>query len=251
MEDETDAAKGHMLDPQRPVPLHYQLRQILKYQALNGSLADDSGRVPTEAELSKRFKVSRITVRRALRELENQGLLLRERGRGTFLKSNDVENWSGQLLGFTEAIQAAGFEPGSKILRRGFVENPQGKVQKVFLGERVWELKRLRLADRQPIAIEHAFFPKNVGMELEKHDLNAISLYRFMETDMNLILHEGKQTISAVNATREEADILEVAEGRSLLYMERVTYSLEGGPVEFLIAVYRPDYFQYSIRLKR
>ncbi|QSO51215.1 GntR family transcriptional regulator [Alicyclobacillus curvatus] len=249
--DKYTSQDGFVLDPQRSVPLYHQLKDFLKFEAENGRLADATGKLPTEAELAKRFKVSRITVRSALRYLEEQGLVSRERGRGTFLNTNEVENWRGRLLGFTEAIKAAGYEPDSRIIRKGFTKNFPSNVREALMTDEVWELKRLRLADKNPIAIEHAYFPSQIGLLLNDEDVNSLPLYRYIETNLNIILHEGKQIISALSAGQEESEILDVNEGEAMLSVERVTFSVDGEVVEFLDAIYRPDYFQYTIWLTR
>jgi len=102
---------GNRLKSDSPLPLHYQLREIIRFEALNGDLADKDGKMPTENELIERFKVSRITVRNALDKLVDQGLLRRERGKGTFLKSNTAVSTSGELgsIVMTISLAAAAF----------------------------------------------------------------------------------------------------------------------------------------------
>ncbi|MCS7461210.1 GntR family transcriptional regulator [Paenibacillus doosanensis] len=240
------------LDHSIPIPLHYQLSEIIRNELLNGNLVDENGKMITEAEISKRFKVSRITVRSAIKPLVDEGLLWRERGRGTFLKTNKVENWVGQLMGFSETIKAAGFQPGGKVLNKGKVTRLPKKIQENLTIDQGWELKRLRYADDKPIAIEHSFFTPEIGSELEKQgDLDNILTYRFIENELKMNLHEATQIISAVNASKQESEMLDIGEKDALLYIERVTKSLDGKPVEFLQAIYRPDYFHYVILLNR
>src|SRR5690625_3764256 len=100
------------LDYSSPLPLHFQIRAIIKSELTQGLMADKDGKIPTEKKLSERFKVSRITIRAALENLENEGVVNRVRGRGTFINANRLEKWTGQLLGFAETIESAGFKPG-------------------------------------------------------------------------------------------------------------------------------------------
>jgi GntR family transcriptional regulator len=233
------------------IPLHLQVRDIIRYEALNDKIVDANGKMPTEFELVKRFGVSRITVRNALQTLVDEGLLVRERGRGTFLKTNQPENWVGQLMGFTETIKEAGFTPGAKILAMGMTKKFPENVKSTLDTPVVWELKRLRFADDKPIAIEHAFFPPEIGLELEPQDLLSIAMYKFLEEELYITLKEAKQMISAVNANEYESEQLGIEENEALLYMERITYSNDRKPVEFLKAVYCPYYFQYMVQLTR
>lgn len=235
-----------------PIPLHYQLSEIIRNELLNGNLVDENGKMITEAELSKRYQVSRITVRSAIKPLVDEGLLWRERGKGTFLKTNKVENWVGQLMGFSETIKAAGFQPGGKVLSKGQLTRLPQKIKESLNIDQGWELKRLRYADDIPIAIEHSVFTADIGAELEKQeDLDNILTYRFIEDELKINLHEATQLISAVNASKKESEMLGIAERDALLYMERSTKSLDGKPIEFLQAKYRPDYFHYVILLNR
>jgi len=114
-----------------------------------------------------------------------------------------------------------------------------------------WELKRLRTSGKIPIAIEHAFFPLEYKKYLETEDLNALAVYKHLEEVVGIYLQDARQIISAVNASKEEAALLEVEEHEALLHIERTTYTETNKPVEYLKAVYRPDYFQYLINLSR
>jgi GntR family transcriptional regulator len=239
------------LDLNSPLPLHYQLREIIRFEALNGDLADENGKMPTESELMDRFNVSRITVRSALQNLVDQGILHRERGKGTFLKTNSVENWSGKLLGFSESIAAAGYAPGAKVLKHGKAPQAPHYVRQKMLEMSLWELRRLRYADETTIAIEHSWFPEDIGEFFDRRDLSKLVTYKLLESEYGIFLNSGKQTVSAVNANEEEAELLGVEPGTALLFIERLIYSSEQRPIEFLESVYRPDYFQYSVQLQR
>ncbi|MEN1969883.1 GntR family transcriptional regulator [Lentibacillus sp. N15] len=240
------------LNHNSPIPLHHQLSEIIRRRMLNGELTDEDGKLPTEMELTKQFNVSRITVRTALKTLLNEGMLLRKRGRGTFLKTNSAENWNGKLMGFSEAIKSAGFNPGAKVVQSGLTNIFPDKVKENFASEELWELKRIRFADGEPIAIEQSFFSKKIGEEFEKHgDLDHLVTYQFIEQRLKIKIHKGKQLISAVNADLEESEVLNINKGQALLYMERLAVSSENEPIEFLKSVYRPDYFQYIVQLNR
>ncbi|GEO28074.1 GntR family transcriptional regulator [Alicyclobacillus acidoterrestris] len=243
------------LNHNSPIPLHHQLTEILRRNILNGYLIDDDGKVPTEAELTKKFQVSRITVRTAIDTLVNEGLLWRKRGSGTFLKTNKAENWVGQLMGFSEIIQKAGFEPRGRVLHMGVVDSKDIRddlPDSIHGIDRFWEFKRLRFADDKPIAIEQSFFAEDVGLIMQQQDdLDNVLTYRVIENQMHIPLNEASQLITAVNANGDDATMLDVHERDALLYIERVTQSKDGRFIEFLRAKYRPDYFSYVIQLTR
>lgn len=232
-------------------PLHIQVREAIRSQVREGKLIDAEGRLMPEAELVKHFGVSRITIRHAIQPLVAEGMFARERGRGTFLKSNKPENWLGRLMGFSETIRDAGFVPGARILHKGMTNAHDDAVRDALKERAVWELKRVRLADDIPIAIEHAFYPPDIGLELETRDLVSILMYRVFEEELGLNIKEASQSISATLADDTTARLLGVARGAPLLAMERLTMSTDGRSLELLRSVYLPDYFRFTINLTR
>ena len=232
------------------VPLHIQVREMIRQQSLSGELIDREGRLPTETRLVEHFGVSRMTIRSALAPLVEEGLLDRARGRGTFLRSNQSERWMGRLLGFQELIKEAGFEPGAEVLLYG-MRKADENVQASLKERAAWELRRVRYADEVPTAIEHAFYPPDIGLELEGRDLVNIMMYRVFEEELGLPIKQGIQTIGARIATEEEQELLGLEGPAALVSMTRLLISTDDRPVEFLSSVYRPDIFQFSINLTR
>src|SRR5688572_12568305 len=226
-------------------PLHIRIRETIRRQVREGELVDESGRLLTEAELVKHFGVSRVTIRSAIRPLVDEGMFARERGRGTFLRSNQPENWVGRLMGFSETIRDAGYEPGARVFHQGMTNRHDSTVRRLLQERAVWELKRVRLA------IEHAYYPPDIGLEIEKRDLTSIVMYRVFESDFGLDIQAATQTISATRSDDFSADLLGVNVGSPLLAMQRLTTSAAGRPLELLRSVYRPDFFQFTIRLTR
>lgn len=232
-------------------PLHIQVRETIRRQVKAGELIDKTGRLMTEAELGKHFGVSRITIRNAIRPLVDEGMFERERGRGTFLRTNQPENWVGRLMGFSETIRDAGYQPGAKVLLQGMTNRHDAEVRAKLRERAVWQLKRVRLADDIPIAIEHAFYPPDIGLELEKRDLTSIVMYRVFETEIGFNIREATQTISASLADAGSARLLGVKAGSPLLSIERLTVNTDARPLELLRSVYLPNYFRLSINLTR
>jgi len=140
------------LAPDSSVPLHIQVRETIRRQVKDGVLIDKTGRLMTEAELGRHFGVSRITIRNAIKPLVDEGIFERERGRGTFLRTNQPENWVGRLMGFSETIKDAGYRPGAKVLLQGMTNKHDAEVRNQLQERAVWQLKRVRLADDIPIA---------------------------------------------------------------------------------------------------
>jgi GntR family transcriptional regulator len=233
------------------VPLHIQVRETIRREVREGGLIDKSGRLMTEAELGRHFGVSRITIRNAISPLVDEGMFARTRGRGTFLRSNQPENWVGKLMGFSETIRDAGYHAGAKVLQQGMTNRLDADLREQLRERAVWQLKRLRLADDTPIAIEHAFYPPDIGLELEKRDLTSIIMYSVFEDELGHTIREAKQTISASLADAPSGKLLGVKAGSALLSIERLTIGKDDRPLELLRAVYLPEYFRLSINLTR
>jgi GntR family transcriptional regulator len=233
------------------VPLHIQVRETIRRQVRDGELIDKSGRLMTEAELGRHFGVSRITIRNAISPLVDEGMFARTRGRGTFLRSNQPENWVGKLMGFSETIRDAGYHAGAKVLQQGMTNRLDPDVHAQLHERAVYHLRRLRLADDTPIAIEHAFYPPDIGLEIEKRDLTSIIMYSVFEDELGHTIKEAKQTIGASLADAASAKLLGVKAGSPLLSIERLTIGKDERPLELLRAVYLPDYFRLSINLTR
>jgi GntR family transcriptional regulator len=232
-------------------PLHIQIRESIRRQVKKGELIDADGRLMTEAELGRYFGVSRITIRNAISPLVHEGMFARSRGRGTFLRSNQPENWVGRLMGFSETIRDAGYEAGAKVLQQGMTNRHDAGVKEKLQERAVWQLKRLRLADDTPIAIEHAFYPPDVGLELEKRELIKIIMYSVLEDDLGHEIAEAKQTIGAGLTDATSAKLLGVKPGAPLLTIERLTLGKDGRALELLRASYLPEFFRLSISLTR
>lgn len=238
-----DAASG--------VPLHVQVRKLIRAKAIDGALVDGDGRLKTEAELGAIFGVSRITIRNALQPLVDEGMFSRSRGKGTFLRSSEIEDWGGALVGFVESGHEAGFEASGKILHQGMTNRFHASVGAALKERAVFELRRLRFADGTPVAIEQAYYPPDIGLELEQRDLTDVAIYRLFEEQLGFEISEATQTIGATLATEEHAGPLEIEAGQPLTFVERTTFDSGGRPLEFLRAVYVPERHEFSIRLTR
>src|SRR3954467_5770712 len=207
-------------DANEGAPLHSRVREAIRRHVRNGELIDESGRLMTEAELVKHFGVSRITIRNAIQPLVAEGIFSRERGRGTFLRSNEPEHWAGRLMGFSEILKDVGQEPGARIVSQGMTNRMDIAVREALRERAVFELKRLRLADGSPIAIEHAYFPPDIGLEVEKRDLTSLVMCRVFEAARGLEVGHAPQTISATLADQDAAKLLSVDVGSALISLE-------------------------------
>ena len=161
------------------------------------------------------------------------------------------ERWVGRLLGFQERVREAGFRPGARITESGMISDHDDEVRSALRERAVWQLRRIRSADDQPVAIEHAFYPPDIGLALADRDLVSIAMYRVFEEELGFVIKQGTQTIGARLSTAEEEVELGLPGSAALVSMVRLTVADDGRPIEFLRSVYRPDVFAFSINLSR
>jgi GntR family transcriptional regulator len=233
------------------LPLYLQLKEILKQRILSEEWKTRA-RIPTELDLIREFDVSRTTVREAVAELAREGLLEKRQGRGTFVRRPPLEVPLKKLTGFAEEVLERGQVPSAALLSAGFVWDHFYEMYQLQIpkGEPVLRIERIRLADRAPVAVERSFWPAAIGELLLEEHLDDAQFYPLLER-RGVHLKEADEQILAVNATEEEARILDVEAGEALLEMRRISYGVDGKPVEYTRTRYRSDRYSYRVRLRR
>ncbi len=237
------------MEPERGMPLYLQLKRLIKAQIQDGRLAPGD-RVPSERELSDQFGMSRMTARQALIELVREGLLYREQGRGTFVAVRKVSQGLLTVTSFTEDMHSRGIVPSSVILSltTEAPSLPDRERLRLELGHQMVRVRRLRLGDGRPMALEEASLPQSLVEGIEEHDLSRGSLYEFLKS-RQIELQGAHQTLEAILADEEQAMLLAVPQGAPLLLLERLSYDQFGRPAEFVRAVYRGDRYRFYVEL--
>jgi len=201
--------------------------------------------IPSERQLSADLGVSRLTVRAALDDLARDGYLVRRRGSGTFVSEPKIAQEL-TMTSFTEDMRSRGMKPASKTLSLDVV--PAGAQLGRFLhvspSEPVVVVKRLRLADRETMAIEtlhvrEALVPGLSGDELENH-----SFYELLRERYGTVIADGVQTIEPTVTNAEESEALGVPLHSPAFLFERFTRDGEGNVVEFVHSIYRGDRYR-------
>lgn len=236
------------------IPLYRHIEEDLLTQITDGDL-QPGDMIPPERELCEHYGVSRITVRRAISELETRGYVRRHQGKGTFVSRTRIQREMGRLMSFSEEMQAQGHVPGSKLLN--LQHRPADKSIASLLqlreGEPIWIVERLRLADDEVVSlsISYLHLPRHVyltPLELDGHS----SLWSLLASK-GVRITEGNTTVRATIADSHYAELLDVEEGEPLLVREGVNYAMQGQPipVEAFEIVSRAERYQYSLHLIR
>jgi len=240
------------LVPFAPVPLYNQLKELLRAQILDGTYPAES-RMPSESELGDQFQVSRITVRQALGDLQKEGLIFKIHGKGTFVaKPKAFQNVS-TLQGLAESLSQLGHEVINQLLGVKFIAADARIAERLQLneGDRVAEIKRVRLINREPVSLEISYVLADIGEKLQKADLITRDIFLILENDLQLNLGHADLAIDAVLADSELTNALNVEEGAPIMRIERLTHTAAGQPIDFEFLYYRGDAFQYRFRIDR
>jgi GntR family transcriptional regulator len=243
--------KAKLLDHNSPVPLYHQVKEILT-KRIQEKRWRPGDLIPTEQELIDEFHVSRTTIRQAITEMVQEGLLEKRQGKGTTVKSQKLVGSLGRLTGFAEEVMEEGYLPYSKLIRVEFRNDLYTDKKMLQLPEEagVAIIERIRFVDDEPIAFERTCWPEEIGKLLKQHDLDGAKFYEILE-DHEIYLKKANETISAVNATPYEADLLGISGGESLLEMVRLSYGMDDRPIEYTRTKFRSDRYHYHVELTR
>ncbi|GGY59538.1 GntR family transcriptional regulator [Marinobacter zhanjiangensis] len=246
MNNATQLMAGHS-----PLPLYVQIRDSLRRQILEGQYQFHE-RLPSENAMMKTFGVSRITIRQALRDLHNEGLVFSAQGKGTFVsKPKAVQNVQ-RLEGFGEAMAAQGYEASARVLSIQQMKAPKAVVAALDLhaGDDVVEVKRVRYLNREPVCIENSYFPLDVGRQMFALDLSG-DIFPMLENLFGLPLGGADIGLDAILADDETREYLNLRAGEAILRVERLTHNRDGRPIDFEYLCYRGDSFKYQFRIDR
>jgi GntR family transcriptional regulator len=233
------------LDESSSLPLYQQLQRALRGAIENGVIGPDDA-LPPERDLAEMLKVSRITVRKAIDDLVEDGLLIRKQGSGTFV-SNRVEKNFAKLTSFSEDMRARGREPRSVWLNRaeGTVTPEESLTLRSSPGTPVFRFHRIRYADDAPMALEYATVLAACLPSLEAVEN---SLYEALERTGNRPVR-ALQRLRAVLLTAEQAKLLKAQEREAGLLVARVGYLKDGRAVEFSQSYYRGEIYDFVAEL--
>lgn len=238
------------LQPGRP--RHEQLSDWLRERLTSGDYAAHD-QLPSEHELGELFGVSRITVRRALATLENEELIYRRQGLGSFAAPPTLPQGLVRLTDFAQDMERAGLSATSRVLRYEPETAPPAAADALGVGPgaTLVRLDRLRIGDGAPIALDRTWLPPFYAQFIQETDLETDTIYRVLERDYDIPVVRARYRIEATVAGAEEAGPLEVPEGAPLLLLERVSYTAAEKAVYYQRRFYRADRVAFDLELVR
>lgn len=240
------------VDKQSHLPYYAQLADILRGIIQDSLSGDETELLPSENDLVDTYHVSRATVRRALSLLAREGLVYKVRGKGTYIAKHRARYPLTKLIPTTEDMQRRGWKAGIEVLSFEQLEThaPITEALGLVPGDCLYELCRLRLGNDQPVGLQWAYLPVDIFPGLVEYDL-AASLTRVAEREFGIVFWSAHEFLRARLPTGFEAGKLHIPGDLPVIYMERITFTPEGRPVEFLQSVWRSDMYEYEFSLAR
>jgi GntR family transcriptional regulator len=233
------------------VPLYYQLYEIL-YEGIQDGVWQPEEMLPSESELEEEYHLSRATVRQAFELLVNQGLVYRRRGQGTFVSRPTFDQNLNRIVSFWEEMGQRGLKPGTRVLSSELISATEeiADILQVNRGEELASLVRLRLADDEPLSVEHSLLVHRNCPGILEQDYANNSLRKMLADEFNIHITSAKQTIRAVSASMNLAELLGIDQDAPLLHIARVSFTEEGLPVEYLRINLRGDRYTFHTELR-
>lgn len=234
------------------IPRYKQIAEWLRTQIEKGIYEVDE-KLPSENELCKKFSVSRVTVRKALQTLENEQIIYRSQGLGSFVNDDRAPQSFIHLTDFVEDMHRAGIEPSSKVIQLQSVSASEqiAKVLNIEPQSTIVRLDRLRLGDNQPVAFDITWLPMFYGQLIEGYNLEDKTIYSILEEDFDIPVKKGLFRIEAENADSFVGKHLEIDSGTALLLIDRLSLTIGDKPIYYQKRYYRPDRVVYELMAER
>ncbi len=235
-----------------PVPLYVQIKEYIRLNIQTGQFLENT-RIPSERQLAEQFNVSRLTVSKAINELTQEGLLHSRVGKGTFVSSVKIEQELRTLTSFTEEMARRGQRPSSRVLYAAIepATTETALALKAASGTKVVILRRVRLADDQPVALETSAILSAVCPDiLDGHNFATESLYSILREKYGVIIAYAQQTFEARQPDADEIHALHLDPHTPILGITRVTYNAQEQPIEFVRSAYRGDRYKFNAVLR-
>lgn len=233
------------------LPKYYVLKHKI-IEMIENEVVSEGEAIPSEHDLIAKYDVSRITVRRAIDELVNEGYLYRVHGKGTYVKGNSYNQDLFSMASCTDAIIELGLKPGRKVISQKTMKCDKQRARKLQINDNsnIFELQRVYYADEESLNTTIATLPYSYFDGIEKHNFGEESLYKILENEYGVKITRATRTFEAMIAYGDIADHLQIKEGQPVLLFSGITYGIIRGkevPVEIFKCHYRTDKFKFYI----
>ncbi len=235
------------VDKKSPIPVYYQLKNIILKKIKDGEYSEGS-LIPSERDLGENLNISRMTVRQALNQLVSEGVLFREKGKGTFVSKGKIVQRN--IMSFSDTVRNKGLVPSTVVLRFEKITDRLDikKLLDLQEDESLYNIKRLRLANDLPIAIEEVFIPERYCPHLDTYKLNT-SLYKLLKEEYSLTISYLDNLIEADRPEKDEKKLLGLQDMTPVLRITSISHNEAGMKLFYEKDVYRSDEYNYNVRI--
>ncbi len=234
-----------MIDKSSPIPVYYQLKNDFIKKIANGVWKTGEC-ISSERELCEIYGVSRMTIRQAIGELVQEGILTRKKGKGTFVCEQKVNQKD--MMSFTEMIKQSGRVLETKVVEFEIIDTPED-IQDIFILDKLYKITRKRIVDCECIALETVYIPVDYCGHLNKEMLEG-SLYKVLE-GFGYIITNSNSYIIAVNVNDEIRNLLECEKNTPILKMINKTFTSTDKLLFLEEAFYKSDKFTLQVNISR
>ncbi len=233
-------------------PLYFQVEEDLRKRIERGDFKPGD-LLPSERELIEMYNVSRLTVRRAVEALVEQGLLVKKQGKGTFILSPRIHHRVGSLYSSSEEFLLNNYTVKTKVIESKRMKPDKEICEKLQLKDcenaEIFYLERVRYANDIPAAYIKCYLPYEYVEGIESFDFSKHYLYKTLEDHFKLDLYEAYEIVEATKADERSAELLNLEIGAPVLLNQRTTYLVDGTIIEYEKVLYRSDIFKYYNKL--
>ncbi|MCX7711302.1 MAG: GntR family transcriptional regulator [Clostridia bacterium] len=242
---------GKTISEENSTPLYIQLLSLIKQLIYTGALKPGD-LVPPETQICKVFKLSRTTVRQALDQLVEEGLIIRRRGKGSFIANPKLNRSLNHMYSFTEDMQSLGLVPHSSIHESAVIDAPADVLKALNLpaGSKVFKLSRVRYANQEPLLFESTFIPAVLCPGIENEDFSTSSLYYVLRTKFNLNMDSASETYEVSRLSREMVKLLQCGTTVPAFHLKRIACLTNGIPFEYTNSFVRGDKCIFKVELQ-
>ncbi|MGF7058912.1 GntR family transcriptional regulator [Brassicibacter mesophilus] len=236
---------------QSALPLYYQLKEILVEMIENEELKPGDPILP-ELELCKLHDISRMTARKAIMALVNEGLLYREQGKGTFVSNPKEKQQISKLKGFSEEMEEKGLKTSTKLLSfkiKKATKKIKAHLQLTDDNDLIIEIRRLMIIEDEPFSLETVCIPHYMCPDMVKETIEGNSLYKLLSKNYSYVMDYAKQSIEPTILDEYEGSMLMIPKDTMALLFRRKTYLVDGRVIEYTKSIYRSDKYKYEIIL--
>ncbi|MFP7298617.1 UTRA domain-containing protein [Neobacillus niacini] len=230
-------------------PLYVQLVEEIK-KNINSGKHSVGSKLPTENELCEIYGVSRITIRRAITELEEQGVVLKQHGIGTFvLNQHKIKRDLVSVNGFSEFLVQSGKQPATKILSKQVTEANEiyADILKVNIGDPILKIRRLHLVDNDPIHLESSYYSLLKFPDLDKFLEESSSIYSILKNRYGVQAVKNTKTLNVIQPSIEQANLLNCTQDNTIYRVEKIAYDSLGEPIHYAKSYLPTDKVTFTI----